>query len=132
VSEVYVADTMALILYLEKRRMPETIKHLFTGCVAGNCRIYVSSMSLAELGYLWEKGRIDVSLSEARSFFEKEQNFDVSELDMEAISVAFKIDDIPELHDRLIAGTASKLATTVITNDPDITKSHWVKSIWSK
>ncbi len=37
---------------------------------------------------------------------------------------------IPELHDRLIAGTAKYLQKELITNDPVIAKSKHVKTIW--
>lgn len=38
----------------------------------------------------------------------------------------FEIKDIPELHDRLIAGTAKYLNLPLITNDPIILKSESV------
>lgn len=39
------------------------------------------------------------------------------------------IDDIPELHYRLIAATARYLDAPIITNDPVIRKSKFVKII---
>jgi len=38
--------------------------------------------------------------------------------------------DIPELHDRIIAGTALKVGTKLITNDPIIARSKFVEIIW--
>jgi hypothetical protein len=43
---------------------------------------------------------------------------------------AFEIDDIPELHDRLIAGSGKELNILIITNDPDINESQNVGVIW--
>ena len=46
----------------------------------------------------------------------------------ELIEKAFGINDIPELHDRLIAGTALKAGVKLITNDPIISVIvGWVK-----
>lgn len=46
------------------------------------------------------------------------------------IEESFQIDDIPELHDRLIAGTAKKVDVPIITNDPEMEKSKHVDTIW--
>ncbi len=51
-------------------------------------------------------------------------------LNMEIINASFKIDDIPELHDRLIAGTAKYFNYDLITNDPVIIKSKDIRTIW--
>jgi len=46
------------------------------------------------------------------------------------IEKAFEINDIPELHDRIIAGTALKTGVRLITNDPVISSSKFVEVIW--
>jgi hypothetical protein len=40
------------------------------------------------------------------------------------------IDDIPELHDRLIAGTATWLGVPILTNDPVMMASQHVQTVW--
>jgi hypothetical protein len=47
-------------------------------------------------------------------------------LSIEIIASAFEITDIPELHDRLVAGTARYLNVPLLTNDPDILGSKFV------
>jgi len=51
-------------------------------------------------------------------------------MNLAAIQSAAQITDIPELHDRLIAGTARRLGLALITNDPAIQASSFVKTIW--
>lgn len=46
------------------------------------------------------------------------------------VKASFEIDDIPELHDRLIAGTAKAMGLDIITNDPDMEQSAHVNTIW--
>lgn len=46
-------------------------------------------------------------------------NFDI-------LKTAAEIDDIPELHDRLIAATAKYLDLPLITNDPEIGASRHI------
>jgi len=43
------------------------------------------------------------------------------------LKTASEIDDIPELHDRLIAATARYLGLSLITNDPVIKNSQFVE-----
>jgi len=48
---------------------------------------------------------------------------------MNKYEAAFEITDIPELHDRLIAGTARHLNLQLITNDPEILDSAFVNCV---
>lgn len=51
------------------------------------------------------------------------------QLTSDIIKSAFEIKDIPELHDRLIAGTARYLDLPIITNDPAMLNSAFVKCV---
>jgi len=50
---------------------------------------------------------------------------------LDIIKQAFSIDDIPELHDRIIAATGKMLDIEIITNDPEIKDSNHAKTLWS-
>jgi PIN domain nuclease of toxin-antitoxin system len=126
----YVADTMAIVLYQENRRLPNNIKSIFDDTAQGKCVIYFSAVSLMEIGYLFEKQRIDTSIASVLQLTEENKNFIIHSLDAATISEAFKIKTIPELHDRLITATAAILKTNLITNDPIIWKSQYVNTIW--
>lgn len=58
-------------------------------------------------------------------------NFEVASLTFEIVKSSFEITDIPELHDRLIAGTAKYLDVVLLTNDPIIEKSIFVATLWN-
>ncbi len=126
----FVADTMALILHLEKRKMPEIAKALFREADAGKVEILVPAMVLAEIGYLSEKGRIELKIEQVESYFNTHNSFQLYPLNMKVVEASFEIDDIHELHDRLIAGTAKLLGVEIITNDPVISNSKFVHAIW--
>jgi len=126
----YVADTMAYILHLEKRKLPEKIKIIFKNAENGDVTIIIPAIVIAEIGYLSEKQRIDIKLSDVVEHLKKTKMFIEQPLNMEIINASFKIDDIPELHDRLIAGTAKYFNYDLITNDPVIIKSKDIKTIW--
>lgn len=127
----YVTDSMALILRIEKRKMPLLAKEIFAKAEAQEVKIYIPAIVLAELSYLSLKGRITVSLQETKEYIKTFNNIEVKPLDLEIIESSFQIDDIPELHDRLIAGTAKFMNFELITNDPIIQASRYLKTLWN-
>lgn len=64
----FVADTMALVLRIEKRRMPQQARTIFEQAEQQLATIRVPGMVLAEIGYLAEKERIDTTLAEVREY----------------------------------------------------------------
>lgn len=126
----YVTDTMALILILENRKMPKKVKAIYEEAFKGAVKILIPSVVLAELAYLSEKKRIDTNISEVKKLLNSYDTITEFQLSLRIIETAFEINDVPELHDRLIAGTAKEIDAPLLTNDPDINSSSFVKSIW--
>lgn len=126
----YVTDTMALILVLENRKMPKKVKAIYEEAFKGTVKILIPSIVLAELAYLSEKQRIDTNISEVKKLLNSYDTIIEYPLSLRITETAFEINDIPELHDRLIAGTAKEIDIPLLTNDPDINSSSFVKSIW--
>ena len=126
----FVSDTMALVLHLEKRKMPSTAKAIFKATEEGEHEIYIPAMVLAEIGYLSEKGRIETDVEAVAKQMERHRNFKEKVMDAAVVKASFEIDDIPELHDRLIAGTAKSMGLDIISNDPAMEQSVHVNTIW--
>lgn len=105
--------------------MTKPIK-LFFSADKGESTIIIPAMVLMEVLYLFEKHRIDIDLLLTEALL-KSQNYQFEPLIMEILKTASEITDIPELHDRLIAATARYLDIPIITNDPVIRKSKFVK-----
>ena len=128
----YVADTMAVVIWLEQRKLPPTVTEIFerSNNIDNKISIWIPAIVLAEIGYLFEKGRIETSLTDVQSLIESCNSFKVADLTNEIILKSFEIKDIPELHDRLIAGTAYTFNCLLLTNEPKIEKSSFVKTIW--
>ena len=121
---------MAFVLRLEKRKMPNTAKEKFEEAENGQAEILIPAMVFSELGYLAENNRIDTDLQEAQKYLDNHQSIREQPLTFENVMTAFEIDDIPELHDRLIAAAGKLLDAEIITNDPKIQSSVSVKTIW--
>jgi hypothetical protein len=67
----FVADTVALILRLENRKMGTVAETIFDSVEAGNATIYVPGMAFAEILYLSEKKRISISLTDVSNYMQR-------------------------------------------------------------
>ncbi len=129
-ADEYVTDTMALVLHLENRKSSHSVKQIFDSADLGKTTIYVPAIVFAEILYLAEKQRISLNLHEVEKHLKTYQTYKEVPLSFEIIQNAQQITDIPELHDILIASTASFLNLSLITNDPKIENSQFVNTTW--
>ena len=125
----FVTDTMAIILWMEKRKMPPKAKTIFMKAEKNEVKLHVPAMVLAEVGYLAEKKKIEITLPEVIAYLNK-HNIHIHAIDIELVRNAFEINDIPELHDRLIATSARVHKYPLITNDPKIVASRFLSTVW--
>ena len=126
----YITDTMAVVLRLEKRKLPDTVKAIFLAAENDKTSIIIPAIVFAEIAYLSEKNRIDTSLEKVKKYLKKHSFIKQKSITFDTIEYAFQITDIPELHDRIIAACAKELNLVLITNDPVIRDSRFVKTIW--
>ena len=126
----YVADTVALIVYLENRRLGADSQAIFDSAENSNTIIHIPAIVFAEILYLSEKQRISINLQDVKNLLQTNSNFRESPLTQTIIETAAQIIDIPELHDRLISATARHLNLELITTDAKIQNSNFVKTVW--
>ena len=126
----FVTDTMGLILRVERRKLSTTVRSIFSLVESGNVVVYVPAMVFAEILYLSEKQRISASLGAVADHLRQFSNYREYPMVFAVAQSAAEIVDIPELHDRLIAGTARLLNLDLITNDKTIQASTFVRTIW--
>ncbi len=126
----YVADTVALVVYLEKRRLGADSQTIFDSAENANTIIHIPAIVFAEILYLFEKKRISANLQDVKNLLQTNSNFRESPLTQTIIETAEQITDIPELHDRLISATARHLNVELITTDAKIQNSNFVKTVW--
>jgi len=125
----YVADTMAIVLHLENRKSSVNVKQIFDAADAKQTIIYIPAIVFAEILYLSEKKRISLILADVQKHLQNFSSYRETPLNFEIIENAGQITDIPELHDRLIAATAKFLNLELITNDPKMNNSAFVKTV---
>jgi predicted nucleic acid-binding protein len=126
----FVTDTMGLVLRIEGRKLGPAAKSIFDSVEFGNATVYIPTLVFAEILYLSEKQRISLSLRSVTDYLNQFPSYKEYPMSLAVIQSAAQITDIPELHDRLIAGTARFLNLELITNDPTIQVSTFVKTVW--
>jgi len=128
VNKTYVLDTVVLVLTLG--RLPHKVRSLIEEAKTDNVRMLIPAMVLAEIGYLSEKEKIDCGLDDVRKFLSTNGSFTVLDISTETVLSTFRIKDIPELHDRLIAGAAVLANAPLLTSDAEIRASKAVETVW--
>ncbi len=126
----FATDTMGLVLRLEQRRLGSMAKALFEAMEAGTVIVHVPAMVFAEILYLSEKNRISLTWHLVDDYLARFPNCRGFPLSLHVVQAAGEITDIPELHDRLIAATARVHNVELITNDPVIQASAFVRTLW--
>ena len=126
----YVIDTQELIKFLNGVKViNENIDLILKKTDEGENIIIIPSVVMFEIGYLHEKKKLPISIVEVEKIINNSINYVEEKLSINIIKSAFEITDIPELHDKLIAGTARYLKLPLITNDPVILKSRFVECV---
>lgn len=128
--EAYVIDTVGIVRRLEKRIIGQKAKKVIEKAEEGQAEIFIPSMVFAEIMYNCEKAKIAISLADVDTYMKMFLNIKEYPITFAVIQETIQINDIPELHDRIIAGTAKYLNLPLITSDRKIASSKWVKTIW--
>jgi len=124
-----VADTHAIAYYLADK-VPSRLDRIFREAEAGDRRIYVSAISIAELIYLFEKTEAANKVWEMFDRFEEIPNLMIHPLDLKVLRRLLDV-KLSEIHDRIIVATALTVgAKAVLTKDHEIVTSRIVKTIW--
>jgi len=127
----YLADTVAIIRHLRSHpALGRQAANILDGADHGQHRIYLSPITLMEVLYLAEAKRIDVSLPELILHINGSDNYSIVPLDSAVVLTAVSVDDVPELHDRILVATAKHLSVPILTGDRVIARSRHVSTIW--
>ena len=129
-----VVDTHALVWYLaEPQRLSQRASEALDQASATGEPIYASAISLVELIYLIEKGRLPQAVMDrlGEALATPDAEVSVVPVDQEVAMAVRAIPrrDVPDLPDRIIAATALRLDLPLVTRDRKIQASQ-IKSIW--
>jgi len=134
ISSAVVADTHAIVWYLaDSTELSVRALSALDGAAQGNGPIYVASITLVELVYLVERGRVAAgSLNSLIALLDAGNSaLHLVPLDGHVARALRQIprDTVPDMPDRIIAATGLYLNVPVVTRDHHIQAAS-IATIW--
>jgi len=129
-----VADTHAVLWYLlEPDQLTSRASEALDGALATGDGIWISSISLIEVTYLVEKGKLPRSVIERldRAAADEAEGLKVAAVDLDIAQELRQVprDIVPDMPDRIIAATAAHLGMPLVTRDRRIQRAG-VRTVW--
>lgn len=129
-----VADTHSAVWFvLETPELSYTARKQMRDALAAGNKIYISAISLIEMLYLVEKGRIPrIALDRLLTFIaDPASGFAVAPVNVPVAQSLQEIsrEDVPDMPDRIIAATAFNLRLPLVTKDARIRATN-VQTVW--
>jgi PIN domain nuclease of toxin-antitoxin system len=129
-----VTDTHALVWYLvEPKKLSSAAKDAFEQATDNDEPIYFSAITLVELRYLIERGRLSQTVMDSLldALTHPDTSLEVVPLSPEIAIGIGKVSgrDVPDMPDRIIAATAVWLGLPLVTRDHKIIASG-ISTIW--
>ncbi|MCC3415890.1 MULTISPECIES: type II toxin-antitoxin system VapC family toxin [unclassified Microcoleus] len=130
-----VADTHTIIWYLrETARLSQAAMTALDTALAGGYPIYVSAISVVEVGYLVERYRLPEEAFEQliNALSDPDTGLASAPLDLITAQTLRQIprDVVPDMPDRIIAATALSLSLPLVTRDAKIQALTNIQTIW--
>jgi PIN domain nuclease of toxin-antitoxin system len=127
----YLADTVAIVRHLRNHpALGSEAARILREADEGVHHVFLSAITLMEVLYLSEAERIDIPLTELVGTVSSGRNYEIVPVDADVILAAVDIDDVPELHDRVIVATARYLGVPILTGDQVIAASRYAQTLW--
>jgi len=129
-----VADTHAAVWYLlSSPRLSAKAGSSIKDAIEAEAPVYVSAVSVVEVIYLVEKGRLPrLALERLMGELTSEDSgLVVAALDLTVAEALRRVprDDVPDMPDRIIAATARRLGLPLVTRDGKI-RSSGIETVW--
>ena len=129
-KQLFVIDTHTLFWHLvAPERLSAKARDVFALAYDGRATLVLSPIVLLELYGVIRKVNAQIDYDEELDNFVRPP-FRVEPITIEDLKLLSALEDVPELHDRLICATALRLNAPVVTRDPEIRRSALITSVW--
>jgi len=131
IEPLYVVDTNALIWHLsDDRKLGGQARAIFAAAERGETRLVVSAIVVAELYYADKKFELFADFSALFRQLQAAPHFRFVSLDAEHVLDFDKDPNVPEMHDRIVAGLARRLGAPLIASDRKIVDAGVAAVVW--
>jgi len=127
---LYVLDTHVLIWYfIGSQRLRPALKHVIDETRRQGGRLLIPTIVLAEALDVAEKGKVTFDFEAMYQLIQKEAEFEIVDFGVEIFDQALAVQEVREIHDRIIVATARYYGASVLTRDRIIRNSGEVETI---
>jgi PIN domain nuclease of toxin-antitoxin system len=127
----YVLDTHVLIWYLQNDpRLSPTARAVFTAAEANRTVLVISAIVMAELYYVNRKQKWFADFEAVFNLMTSKSFVRFIAVEHSHVLDFVQDDNIPEMHDRIIAGVARRMGAPWVTMDIAITSAGVARVIW--
>jgi len=129
--DTYLVDTHALAWFIaEDKRLSSLVENLLNQAQEGEIQILIPTLVLAELMHIAEKGKVKVTVEQILQQINQGDGFTVVAFDFPVFQAMLTLPKEWDIHDRVIAATASYYQTILITRDEMLRASSKIKTLW--
>lgn len=129
--EIYVVDAHPLVWFItENTRLSEAAYRLLEQAELAEVQVLIPAIVLAEIAYIAQRKRVDVTVDELLQRIEDGDGFAVAPFDIAIFRTMLQLPAEWEIHDRIIGATAYHYKAKLITNDKVLSESTAVETVW--
>ncbi len=129
--DTYVVDTHALAWFInEDKRLSARAAEILSQAEAGEVQVLIPTLVLAELTHIAQKKRVAVTIEELMEKIARGDGFKIVSFDILIFQTMLSLPENWDIHDRIIAATASYYQATLITRDDILRDSSEVETVW--
>jgi len=131
IRPLYVVDTNALIWYLKQdRKLGAQAAAVFEAAERGETWLIISAIVVAELYYADKKHRLFQDFRQTYLALKGKPYFRIVPFAPDDVLDFDQHSDVPEMHDRIIAGLARRIDAPLLTADPLIVAAGLGETVW--
>ena len=129
--DTYVVDTHVLAWFVcEDKRLSPKASQILCQAEAGEAQVLIPTLVLAELTHIAQKKRVAVTVEEFLEKIERGDGFTIVSFDFPIFQTMLQLPENWDIHDRIIAATASYYQAILITRDDMLRDSPELKTVW--
>jgi PIN domain nuclease of toxin-antitoxin system len=129
--DTYVVDTHALAWFIsEDKRLSPTATEILCQAESGEVQVLIPTLVIAELTHIAQKKKIAVTIETLLEKINKGDGFNIVSFDFPIVQTMLQLPENWDIHDRIIAATASYYQAILITRDEMLRNSSGIKTVW--